>query len=355
MATVLKNVCLSKFILQVLNSLKDANRALVHNRQTSIFSNKRVLSTSAGGQDVKSETNQRQEDPLPLFCSERVQSLLGRITGFDVTKINRVRPAASVPPEYHLLTEEQLKQKQELAEAEARDRLQMPPYMKAREPITEVLSRDKQIQGVNQHKYVFTDITYAMLDRERQVVVREPDGTLRRATWEERDKVNQIYNPQPGRKLFVPKMFSPENLEKLLAQRKYEYVLDRACVQFEPDNVEYIRVTHRTYEVVNSRHDFDELRSTRHFGPMAFYLVWHKNIDQLLVDMLKRDKLVDGADLVQLFHAVHPDCESAQESTGLTDSLQLIELYCQRDAVERGQVELALQAYYAELQTEKAA
>lgn len=32
-------------------------------------------------------------------------------------------------------------------------------------------------------------------------------------------------------------------LQKLLAEGKYEYVLDRACVQFEPDNVEYIRVS----------------------------------------------------------------------------------------------------------------
>lgn len=69
------------------------------------------ISASFLGQDAKSEkTNQRSENPLPLFCSEPVQSLLHRITGFDITKINRVRPAASVPPEYELLTDEQLKQ-----------------------------------------------------------------------------------------------------------------------------------------------------------------------------------------------------------------------------------------------------
>ncbi len=33
------------------------------------------------------------------------------------------------------------------------------------------------------------------------------------------------------------------SLQKLLDDHKYEYVLDRACVQFEPDEEEYVRVS----------------------------------------------------------------------------------------------------------------
>jgi len=32
-------------------------------------------------------------------------------------------------------------------------------------------------------------------------------------------------------------------LQKVLAEHRYEYVLDRACIQFEPDDPQYIRVT----------------------------------------------------------------------------------------------------------------
>ena len=46
---------------------------------------------------------------------------------------------------------------------------------------------------------VFTDISFGVHDRERLVVVREADGTLRQAEWEERDRVNQIYFPKKGR------------------------------------------------------------------------------------------------------------------------------------------------------------
>lgn len=49
--------------------------------------------------------------------------------------------------------------------------------------------------------------------KERFIVVREPDGTLRKATWEERDRLVQVYFPKPGRRLMPPFMFKEENLK----------------------------------------------------------------------------------------------------------------------------------------------
>lgn len=49
--------------------------------------------------------------------------------------------------------------------------------------------------------------------KERFIVVREPDGTLRKATWEERDRLVQVYFPKPGRRLTPPFMFREENLK----------------------------------------------------------------------------------------------------------------------------------------------
>ena len=49
--------------------------------------------------------------------------------------------------------------------------------------------------------------------QQRVIVVREPDGTLRKASWEERDRINQIYNPVEGRQLTTPTMFQEEFLE----------------------------------------------------------------------------------------------------------------------------------------------
>ena len=49
--------------------------------------------------------------------------------------------------------------------------------------------------------------------QNRVVVVREPDGVLRLADHEERDRILQVYYPSPGKMYQMPKMFIEENLE----------------------------------------------------------------------------------------------------------------------------------------------
>lgn len=47
-------------------------------------------------------------------------------------------------------------------------------------------------------------------------MVREPDGTLRKANEDERHAVNQIYFPQSGRELKHPVMFDDANLKVIV-------------------------------------------------------------------------------------------------------------------------------------------
>lgn len=78
--------------------------------------------------------------------------------------------------------------------------------------------------------------------QERFIVIREPTGTLRKASWEERDRILQVYFPKEGRRLTAPPVFKEENLKMVFGQDRHEDVLDRCQVQFEPDSSEYIRV-----------------------------------------------------------------------------------------------------------------
>lgn len=48
--------------------------------------------------------------------------------------------------------------------------------------------------------------------QERFIVVREPNGVLRKATWEERDRMIQIFFPKEGRRVIPPTLFKDENL-----------------------------------------------------------------------------------------------------------------------------------------------
>lgn len=116
------------------------------------------------------------------------------------------------PPQYKFLTDEQLEEAKEQAKRRARRYLQMPPVVKQRSDRTELLDEDVGLRNHDTAKYVFTDITYGLKDRERFIVIREPDGILRHATWKERDRMVQTFFPKPGRELRKPKMFEGEYL-----------------------------------------------------------------------------------------------------------------------------------------------
>ncbi len=135
--------------------------------------------------------------------------------------------------------------------------------MSPRKPLKEVIAEDREIEAHDRSKFVFTDITFGIPDRvsvdeslavilvlsefrllqQRLVVVREPSGVLRRATWDERDRMNRIYFNHELKAVKMPKLFEPEQLREALNQDKHEFILDLACAQFEPDDPEYLRVS----------------------------------------------------------------------------------------------------------------
>ncbi|XP_038158257.1 28S ribosomal protein S22, mitochondrial [Cyprinodon tularosa] len=280
------------------------------------------------------------------FTDQTVQDILTRITGLDLQKVFRPVKEELKPPTYKLMTDEQLQQAVQVATEEAKKRLQMPPVLPERKPIEDVLAVDKILDGMDTAKYVFTDITYNIPHRERFIVVREPDGTLRKATWEERDRLIQVYFPRQGRKLTPHLLFKEENLKTVFSQDRHEDVLDLCLVQFEPDSSDYIRVHEATYEDLERNNKYDLLRSTRHFGGMVWYLVNARRADGLMVDMLRRELLQDAISLVSLFHMVHPHSESAQEAAAQrATGTDLLKIYAQKESQRSGYIELALQAF----------
>ena len=108
--------------------------------------------------------------------------------------------------------------------------LQFVPVKEPRPNTTSILSRDVDIAGFDESKFVFTDITFDATNRvcvckcknvvrlqtalmrlqNRLVVVRETDGTLRTALPEEHDRMNRVFYEQPDRPVFPPALFDDE-------------------------------------------------------------------------------------------------------------------------------------------------
>ncbi|XP_076633055.1 mitochondrial ribosomal protein S22 [Colletes latitarsis] len=294
------------------------------------------------------------DDPAPLFFNSDVQKLLRKLTRVNYEKAFRKRKDGSslLPPKFVFMTDKELQEAQDKIQSKLDVVLQIPPVVKARSDTVEILSADAALRGYDQSKFVFTDISYGINTRDRLIVVRDPDGTLRHANTNERNRMSQVYYSVEHREIHTPKMFYDPYFKDLLDREEFEFILDRACIQFEPDDSEYQRIVNEVCFYVNSTNKFNSLRSTRHFGSLAFILAWNKNIDDLLIDVLKSKRIDEAASLIRLYHIIHPDAKSAVEVQG-EDEMDLIKCYTKLDATKRRDIEHAILMYEKLRNTEK--
>lgn len=230
------------------------------------------------------------------------RELMHSLTNMQFERLFQKRPKPFNRPTYHFVTIQDAKQKFEGIIRHSRRMLVMPPILPIEMDNIQVLSKDKEIQGFTSAKTVFVDTTFGLKDREREILIRHPNGILETADQLTRRRLLETYFPFKGRRIIVPRMFFGEHLQNVLNDGKYEFILNRAIIQFEPYEKDYHRVTSTTYLHINQNSAFDCLRSTRHFGPMAFFLAWHKLIDKLIIDCIKRDYLRNAVEAICLMY-----------------------------------------------------
>nr|KAG8538644.1 hypothetical protein GDO81_022280 [Engystomops pustulosus] len=166
------------------------------------------------------------------YTDPDVQTILKKITGLNLEKVFQPMKQESKPPTYKLMTQQQYEESLQKAVQAAQQHLEMPPMMKERDPIDEVLAVDEILDGTETAKLVFTDITYSTPHCERFILVREPNGVLRKATWDERDRMIQVYFPRWGRRMVPPPVFREENMKV----KKFGCYLKVRCWLLPEDN-----------------------------------------------------------------------------------------------------------------------
>jgi len=303
-------------------------------------------SESSNQDDLSNRDRSSDRDPGTYFIRKDVQELLTALTGFDLTKIFRIKNNKNFDRiVYKYLTDKQLKEEQDQTRERSREKLQMPPVLSEAVENIEILEKDKMLEGFSSSKHLFIDISLGIPMRDRMIVAREVDGTLRTASLDEQRRMRQIYFPIQGRELIMPKMFEEKHLDLILERGDYEFVLDRACAQFEPDDREYIHVTHTTYEHIEKTNSYHLLHSTRHFGPLAFYFVWYKKIDRLLNDIIRRNSINDAVALLQLYAIIHPESKVAEYDFAQNQPFDLIQYFIEDEARIPALIEEALRQH----------
>ncbi|XP_064555335.1 small ribosomal subunit protein mS22 [Drosophila montana] len=254
----------------------------------------------------KNASFQYDKDPQPLFTDAETQRLLQSMTQLQLEKVFRKRTVPDNSTETKFMTTAQLEKEFVQTIEKAKKLLQMPPVVQIKRDTEHIISKDPALKDFADTKYVFTDITFGLRNSERKIVVRDADGTLAYAPLETRKRMNQLYFPLEGRRSYTPRMFThDELLQRCLDDHKYEFVLDRLTVQYEPYEAEFHNFSAKVFAHLNESKEFDLLRSTRHFGPMAFFYAWHRCIDDLLYDMIRRDYLHNAVELIALSYKIH--------------------------------------------------
>ncbi|KHJ40381.1 hypothetical protein D918_09573 [Trichuris suis] len=250
-------------------------------------------------------------DVEKLFTDNRVQKLLYSLTEVVPEKVFQQRQVRSLSrPVYQLMTASQLEKLNRRAAKRALERLQFPPVLQPYDENAPLLQKEPDLSGHDTAKFVFVDITFGLSNEQRCVVVREPSGDLRGVPANKRDRYIRLYYPKRNRHIIDPPAFSSAFLQEALSQGKHIFVLNWACVQFEPGDPEFIRICTTVYNDVNARELWNSLQSTRFYGPLIFYLVLNKDVDRILLSLMNEKKIEAAVKIVSLYNLVHYDSES---------------------------------------------
>ncbi|XP_034241124.1 28S ribosomal protein S22, mitochondrial [Thrips palmi] len=288
----------------------------------------------------------KQRDPAMFFFNDDVQSCLLEMNLRYASKVFEPRKEGQelAPAELKFLTEEELEEARQKAAETSIYYLQLPPVLQAHQETVEILSKDPELQGLEESKILAIDISFGVPDRERLIVARDLDGTLRHASREERSRMIQTYFPDPSRTLEPPALFSPKNLLSLLERSEFEFILDRACAQFEPDDVEYVSITSQTYDYIEENGKFEYLVGTRHYGSLAFYLAFYGKLDRFLNHCISSRRIEDAVSAVNVFYLCRPSIVDYKKPSSPDDS-DFIKAYITSHAKEKGTLSMTLNAY----------
>ncbi|KAL5113088.1 28S ribosomal protein S22 mitochondrial [Taenia crassiceps] len=288
--------------------------------------------------------NCRRRDGLPVpdlqsqFLTPRIHNLLHDLVSVSQpTTIHEPRFKVEKVHDIKLLSDAELQSVMQYSKMLTSQKLQMPPVMNERLPDDQensIIVRNPELCGIlpaNQ-KLAFVDIGLDSSRRRRLILIREADGTLRHAHSSERDRLNQIFFPLPGRRLRTPSLFRDANLEVALKKGLHEYILDLILIQFEPDSPDYVRISQRVYQDAAEKswacycttsdqkggdggNIVTRLRLTRHYGPFALYVISRLRRPACLVqEALFHQSLDTVYRLLVLTSLLHPDSDFAMKA-----------------------------------------
>lgn len=248
---------------------------------------------SAASQPTQNVAGQAANNtgPYPNLVNPFLRTILYRASGYDIENILQKKTVRrQYSAKVRLMTTEQIMNRHDKVFKEAKTHYLSPPDYYEKPKIDEILSQDFEIEGHDSQEHIFVDISEKKLSkqeelfmtslntedlhRDRFVTVRQPDGTLRLANWEERNRSLRVFYSdvreefETSRKVFpVPPILvvNSEAFNQNLDQEWYVQLLDMGNIQYELDSSEWIALKNQVFKQVVNRYQIDRFYSKKYY------------------------------------------------------------------------------------------
>ncbi|EDQ87276.1 uncharacterized protein MONBRDRAFT_33445 [Monosiga brevicollis MX1] len=163
-------------------------------------------------------------------------------------------------------------------------------------PEAQVLGQDPEA-GNNRFRFVFVDTSKGPSNTEREIRIRETDGTLRTANSEERDQYLTEFVAGHKKSVRAPPMCREPALTRLIGENQHRHLLDAVTATQYPYQKDYREVHARVYEDVETRKLYSLMQDTVHWPSFLLWLVDTEQTDGLLTMLLSAERLEDAVKL----------------------------------------------------------
>lgn len=232
--------------------------------------------------------------PILDLDNDKLTKSLKFLTGFDLNKIFEKKSNIEFEmPKYKLISIDNLNEIDEDIKMKSSRILSLKQIYTMRSPkLNYTLHKNEEINNHSQSKYVFIDTSKTIQDHnDRIIVVREPNGDLRLAGWNERRRLKFIFYGNDSEQLNkLPYFVSESGIKTMLFYNKHKYVMDYIDNHIEPDSPDFSRISSIIFNDILQNMKLDALYSTRHYVQFIYWAITNNYFDKLLSIYLKNTK-----------------------------------------------------------------
>ncbi|KII61731.1 28S ribosomal protein S22, mitochondrial [Thelohanellus kitauei] len=284
-------------------------------------------------------------EPLKDYYNEDLQAIFKKLIGRNPKFLKNINMARRpIVADYKLVHADKIPQlNAEIDEMLDRFLETIPMYTRRKPNLNVIIQKSPELKGYDSSRYVFTDVSPSKTSKDRTILVRHQDGSLKLAPWDVRERINIVYFGSDSDMYPPPKFISSEKLLKeALKLDKHLYILNYALSTCSPDSPNYIKVLEVIFRDIIFKKKYSLIEMTPFFGPFIYFacmdgkyraVVRYYNSlikSEMSSDPLQRPEILNHlemTDLMKIYSILKPDSQTAEAIiTSMEEASKIFEI-----------------------------